>query len=119
VLTVVAIAAVHWPADWSSLGELARGYAITDRGHGNYKLPLIFTAMLLPLILTGPGKFSLDALIAHRADRRDAGASADPAGWGMVLVAFGLPTAMLLPLFGLAAAGLGLLLLAAGRWLRG
>ncbi len=66
VLTVVAIAAVHWPAEWHTLAELAQGYVITDRGHGNYKLPLIFLAMLLPLILTGPGRASLDACIMRR-----------------------------------------------------
>jgi putative oxidoreductase len=66
VLTIVAIAAVHWPAAWHTLGELAQGYAITDDGHGNFKLPVIFLAMLLPLILSGPGKLSLDAWIARR-----------------------------------------------------
>ncbi len=66
VLTVVATAAVHWPAEWSTLAELAQGYAITDQGHGNFKLPLIFLAMLLPLVLSGPGRLSLDALIAAR-----------------------------------------------------
>jgi putative oxidoreductase len=63
VLTVVAIASVHWPAGWSTLGELLQGYALTDRGHGNYKLPVIFLAMLLPLILSGPGKLALDTLV--------------------------------------------------------
>lgn len=66
VLTVVATAAVHWPAEWQSLAELAKGYAITDEGHGNFKLPLIFMAMLLPLIFCGSGKLSLDAWIARR-----------------------------------------------------
>lgn len=70
VLTVVAIAAVHWPAEWSSLAELARGYAISDEGFGNYKLPLIFLVMFVPLLLTGPGKLSLDHLIAQRLVRR-------------------------------------------------
>lgn len=69
VLTVVAIAAAHWPAEWHTLAELAQGYVITDQGHGNYKLPLIFLAMLLPLILTGPGRLSLDAWIARLARR--------------------------------------------------
>jgi putative oxidoreductase len=63
VLTVVAIASVHWPAEWTTLGELLQGYALTDQGNGNYKLPLIFMVMLLPLILSGPGKLSVDALI--------------------------------------------------------
>ncbi len=53
VLTVVAIGAVHWPAEWHTLAELAQGYALTDKGQGNYKLPLIFLVMLLPLILGG------------------------------------------------------------------
>lgn len=66
VLTVVAIAAVHWPAEWLTLAELAQGYALTDKGQGNYMLPLIFLAMLLPLILGGPGRLSLDAWIARR-----------------------------------------------------
>lgn len=66
VLTLVAIAAVHWPAEWNSLSELARGYAITDKGFGNYKLPLIFLVMLWPLLLSGAGKLSVDAWIAKR-----------------------------------------------------
>lgn len=66
VLTIVAIAAVHWPADWSSLSELWKGYAITDRGFGNFKLPLLFIAMLLPLVFTGAGRVSLDQLIRRR-----------------------------------------------------
>ncbi len=63
VLTVVATLAVHWPDSWETLGELWKGYAITDRGYGNYKLPLLFILMLLPLFLRGPGKLSIDHLI--------------------------------------------------------
>ncbi|MDT4883995.1 hypothetical protein FQZ97_1200970 [compost metagenome] len=63
VLTLVAIAAVHWPAHWSSLSELALGYAISDKGYGNYKLPLIYLVALLPLLLKGAGRLSLDALL--------------------------------------------------------
>jgi putative oxidoreductase len=66
ILTIVAIAAVHWPADWSTLAELWKGYAITDHGYGNYKLPLLFIAMLLPLVFTGAGRLSLDQLIRRR-----------------------------------------------------
>lgn len=66
ILTLVAIAAVHWPAEWHTLGDLAQGYVLTDKGQGNYKLPLIFLVMLLPLVLTGPGRLSLDAWIARR-----------------------------------------------------
>lgn len=66
ILTIVAIAGVHWPAEWSSLSELWKGYAITDRGYGNFKLPLLFIAMLLPLLFTGAGRASLDELIRRR-----------------------------------------------------
>ncbi|NQD93941.1 DoxX family protein [Pseudomonas sp. CrR25] len=66
VLTVVAIAAVHWPADWSSLGELALGYSISDKGYGNYKLPLIYLVALLPLLFRGAGRLSLDAALRNR-----------------------------------------------------
>lgn len=66
ILTIVAIAAVHWSSEWTTLAELVKGYSISDNGFGNFKLPLIFMAMLLPLILSGPGRLSLDALIARR-----------------------------------------------------
>lgn len=66
VLTVVAIAAVHWPEGWSTFSELAQGYALTDRGFGNYKLPLIFLVMLWPLMLSGAGRLSLDAWLCRR-----------------------------------------------------
>ena len=36
------------------------------RGYGNFKLPLIFVAMLLPLVFTGAGRLSLDELIRRR-----------------------------------------------------
>jgi putative oxidoreductase len=66
VLSYVAIASVHWPADWSSFAELWKGYAITDRGYGNFKLPLILIVMLLPLVFTGAGRVSIDELIRRR-----------------------------------------------------
>jgi len=66
VLTIVAIASVHWPEHWSNLSELVRGYRIIDEnndGFGNYKLPLLFIVMFLPLLFSGAGKASLDYLI--------------------------------------------------------
>ncbi len=66
VLTLVAISAVHWPAQWSSLSELLMGYSISDKGFGNYKLPLIYLVALLPLFLKGAGRFSLDELLRNR-----------------------------------------------------
>ena len=65
-LTVVAMLSVHWPESWSSLGELLKGYALTDNGYGNFKLPVIYIAMLLPLVFMGPGRLSMDALLRRR-----------------------------------------------------
>ncbi|MES2500746.1 MAG: DoxX family protein [Pseudomonadota bacterium] len=65
ILTVVAISAVHWPEQWSTLSELLTGYRISDPeqdGFGNYKLPLLYIIMLIPLLLNGAGKLSLDHL---------------------------------------------------------
>jgi putative oxidoreductase len=69
ILTIVAIAAVHWPAQWSTLSELFTGYRITDKagdGFGNYKLPLLFLVMLLPLLFNGAGKASFDNWLSKK-----------------------------------------------------
>lgn len=60
IVTFVAIASSHWPAEWSNLAELWKGYTITDKGHGNFRIPLLFLAMLFALFFAGAGKFSLD-----------------------------------------------------------
>jgi putative oxidoreductase len=62
VLTLVAMLSVHWPESWSTLSELLKGYALSNDGFGNFKLPVIYIAMLLPLVFMGPGRLSLDAL---------------------------------------------------------
>ena len=61
ILTLVAIASVHWPEQWQTWGEQMQGYVFTDKGFGNFKLPVLFIGMLLPLLLMGPGGLSLDA----------------------------------------------------------
>jgi len=53
ILTIVAWASVH--AD--------NGYNVCSNG---FKLPLIYLVMFIPLLLSGPGKLSLDHLIAKR-----------------------------------------------------
>ncbi|MGR9100420.1 MAG: HvfX family Cu-binding RiPP maturation protein [Gammaproteobacteria bacterium] len=65
ILTAVAIHTVHWPAEWSTLSELWQGYAITDKGRGNFKLPLLYLVMFLPLLFGGPGKWSLDHVLSR------------------------------------------------------
>ena len=63
VLTVVAINTVHWSSDWNNLAELWQGYAISDKGYGNYKLPLLYLIMFMPLLFGGAGCWSLDYMI--------------------------------------------------------
>lgn len=66
ILTIVAIASVHWPDSWQTYSELMQGYGFTDKGFGNFKLPVLFLGMLLPLILNGPGRLSVDHWLRRR-----------------------------------------------------
>ena len=66
IVTIVAIFAVHLPAEWSGLGELWDSYRVTRKeGSGNFRIPLLFIAMLFPLIFTGAGKLSVDHLLSR------------------------------------------------------
>lgn len=53
ILDIVAWVSVH----------AAHGYNVCDNG---FKLPLMYALMLLPLVLSGPGKASVDAWIRRR-----------------------------------------------------
>ena len=53
ILTLVAIYAVH----------AGHGYTISE---GGWKLPLIYLVLFLPLLLSGPGKLSLDHWLRER-----------------------------------------------------
>ena len=66
VLTFVAIAGVHMPDSWDTLAELWKGYAVSDKGFGNFRIPLLFIVMLVPLVLMGPGKLSVDHLLVKK-----------------------------------------------------
>lgn len=98
-VTFVATAAVHWPDMWSMWSDLARGYAITDMGHGNFKLPLLFAVMLLPLLFNGGGKLGLDHLLANRFAPQSRGAQAidDALAWALAALLLAIPVLMLLP----------------------
>ncbi len=124
-ITLVATAAVHWPAEWESLASLAQGYAITDAGHGNFKLPLLFLAMLVPLLFHGGGRLSLDALLTRPADtasRRTPANGAlmasDPASWAALCLIAAWPVSWLLPVAGLSLALIGIVLFTVAWWLR-
>jgi putative oxidoreductase len=102
IITVVATAAIHWPDGWDSLAELWRGYAIGDKGYGNYKLPLLFVLMLLPLVYRGAGRFSLDALLLGLVRRPCASPPVIPdlATFAWVLLIPGLALLLLMPITG-------------------
>ena len=53
ILDIVAWASVHG----------ANGYNVCDNG---YKLPLMYALMLIPLVLSGPGRLSVDHWIRTR-----------------------------------------------------
>lgn len=118
VLTAVATVSVHWPAEWSSLSELWRGYAITDKGFGNFKLPLLFAAMLLPLVFHGAGRLSLDAWLAARAQAVPDAPRQDLMAFSLAVAVLGLPATMLVPAAGIVMLALALLLALAHRLLR-
>lgn len=63
ILTLVAINTVHWSGNWNTFSELWQGYAITNKGHGNFKLPLLYIIMFMPLLFGGAGKWSLDHML--------------------------------------------------------
>jgi putative oxidoreductase len=69
ILTVIAVHAVHWPAEWNSFSELLQGYSISKTEFGNYKLPLIYLVLFTVPLFIGPGKLSLDHLIWGRRRR--------------------------------------------------
>mgnify|MGYP001813189277 FL=1 len=62
VLSIVAISGVHWPESYGSLSELWESYSVSRKtdAHGNFRIPLLFIAMLFPLVFAGAGKLSLD-----------------------------------------------------------
>ena len=103
ILTFVATAAVHWPDMIAMWSDLAKGYAITDKGFGNFKLPLLFVVMLLPLIFQGPGKLSLDFVLAKflKADTMPQ-PLADAYAWSIAFLLLAVPFLMLLPMVGTA-----------------
>lgn len=119
VLTFVASAAVHLPETWTTWSDLLHGYAITDDGYGNYKLPLLFTIMLVPLVFNGAGKLSLDHLIALwlRVDTTRTPVT-DLSAAALTTAVLGVPCLFGLPKLGIAWLTLSVLLTVAA-WIKG
>jgi len=121
IITVVAIAAVHWPESWSGLAQLWEGYSVSrvesdGEFRGNFRIPLLFLAMLLPLLFSGAGRLSLDHLIVHVARKRDAlEPIVDGASFALAALVFALITIWLIPSWGMVLALLGVALLVRDR----
>ena len=111
IITVGATAAVHWPAEWNSLADLWNGYVITSKGGGNFKLPLLFVVMLLPLLFAGGGKLSIDYLLVkmtgrnYLADDRTGGLQSA----GLALMLLGLSLIWIEPSWGITMLVAGVL----------
>ena len=116
VITVVATVAVHWPGEFSGFAELWKGYAISDDGYGNFKLPLLFMIMLLPLIFYGGGRISLDNLLVKLTARGgDERSIRDLTAAGIGLLILALPLVYLLPVTGFIVLALAIVAIAIGR----
>ena len=48
------------------LRSCGKATPVSDKGFGNYRIPLLFLAMLIPLVFKGAGKLSLDHVLAKR-----------------------------------------------------
>jgi putative oxidoreductase len=118
VITAVATAAVHWPESYSSLSQLWEGYAISNKGAGNYKLPLLFVILLLPLIFSGAGKFSLDHLLTKlTGNDTNHPITSDFISKGMAIMVLGLPLFFVMPMLGVVLLLAGLALIVIDRFI--
>ena len=104
VITVVATAAVHWPGEWSSLAELWKGYVITAKGAGNFKLPLLFVVILLPLLFHGGGKICMDHLLLKMTGRESyvSDRIGDGIAAALMFAVMGITTVFLEPAWGIS-----------------
>lgn len=120
VITAVATAAVHWPAEWGSLGALWQGYVITAKSAGNFKLPILFILMLLPLVFHGGGRLSFDHLLLKLTGRH-AGVDdrlGDATAAGLAFLVLAVSTVFLEPSWGISLLVLAVLTMALPAFLR-
>ncbi|MDZ7790200.1 MAG: DoxX family protein [Xanthomonadales bacterium] len=124
IITTVAIAAVHWPESWASLGQLWEGYSVSrvmDDGEfrGNFRIPLLFVAMLLPLLFSGGGRLSLDHLIVRLTGNQGSlEPVVDATAFALGALVFALATIWLIPSWGIALALIAIALFVRARMTR-
>ena len=72
--------------------------------------------MLLPLLFSGAGKFSLDQLLAKFTGYSDSDEKiSDLAMWGLAMMAIGVPLTFLMPTFGITLAVVGLVFIVVNK----
>ena len=76
MVTTIAVVSTHWPESWTSLGQLWEGYSVSrvvedGEFRGNFRIGLLFLAMLLPVVFLGGGKLSLDHALVALGQRAD------------------------------------------------
>lgn len=108
ILTTIAIVSTHWPESWSSLGQLWEGYSVSrvvedGEFRGNFRIPMLFLAMLLPLVFMGGGKLSVDQLILKLTQRSDLvhDRNGDFLALSLALLVPGIVFIYLIPLWGI------------------
>lgn len=109
VVTTIAIVSTHWPDSWDSLGQLWQGYSVSrvvedGEYRGNFRVPMLFLAMLLPLVFMGGGKLSLDHLLVKLGGRADLihARNGDGLALALLLLIPGIVLLYLIPIWGIA-----------------
>jgi putative oxidoreductase len=109
MVTTIAIVSTHWPESWSGLGQLWEGYSVSrvvedGEFRGNFRIPMLFLAMLLPLVFMGGGKLSIDHLLLQFTERNDLvrDRCVDLTALSLALLIPGIVLLYLMPMAGLA-----------------
>lgn len=111
VVTVVAVVSTHWPESWTSPGQLREGHSVSrvvedGEFRGNFRIGLLFLAMLLPLVFMGGGRSSLDHLLVGFGQRADRVQERNEDLFALALL-YRIPTWGIVLLLGSAAAAIG------------
>ncbi|MGJ8664069.1 MAG: hypothetical protein ACSHWU_10470, partial [Marinicella sp.] len=97
---------------------LWEGYAISSSAAGNFKLPLLFIVMLMPLIFSGAGTLSLDQVITQLTGGDSSHPiNSDFVSKGLGLIVIGLPLFFVMQTLGIILIVIGILLAVADRFI--
>ncbi|MFN8388746.1 MAG: DoxX family protein [Bdellovibrionota bacterium] len=66
VIMLVAIKTVHLPDGWAACETVRNADEVIERVKHGVEIPVYYLCMLFWLLIAGPGKFSLDAIIKRK-----------------------------------------------------